>query len=443
MRRALATLVLLAACSKDGPPALTGSERAALATLSPASLPPPPADPSNRFADDPAAAVLGQKLFYDPSFSGALIEGDNDGSPATLGMKGETGRVACAGCHVAAAGFLDDRSLGKQISLAAGWNLRRTPSLLDVGQARLLMWDGRRDALYDQVFGPLESRTEMNSGRLFVARQVAARYAADYEAVFGPLPPFGDAARFPALTAAQAGCARAVGGAPPVCHGMPGDGAEYDGMAPADQDAVTRVVVNFGKAVGAFERRLACGQSRFDGWVAGDPAALTPAEQRGAQIFVGKGSCVSCHAGPFLTDQAFHNVGLAPQTVAVVFLDANDRGAAAGLVAALADPLNLRGPWADGDDGRLPAAVSPQMEGAFRTPGLRCVARRPSFMHTGQLRTLEDVVAFFDRGGHPAGYPGKSELQPLGLGAAERSELAAFLRTLEGPGPAAALLGPP
>src|SRR5262249_23599658 len=155
----------------------------------------------------------------------------------------------------------------------------------------------------------------------------------------------------------------------------------------------------------------------------GDAAALDHSEQRGASVFIGKGKCVSCHSGPFLSDQRFHNVGLAPATVAVVFIDMNDRGAATGWPLALADPLNVRGVYSDGDDGRLPAPAGAAQEGAFRTPILRCAARRPSFMHTGQMRTLEEVVAFFDKGGLPFGYPGQSEIAPLGLTAQERTDL--------------------
>ena len=59
---------------------------------------------------------------------------------------------------------------------------------------------------------------------------------------------------------------------------MPGDGADYDAMAPADRDLVTRVVVNVGKAIAAYERLLVCGPGRFDAWVKG-LAALTPRER--------------------------------------------------------------------------------------------------------------------------------------------------------------------
>lgn len=211
-------------------------------------------------------------------------------------------------------------------------------------------------------------------------------------------------------------------------------------MSLADQQAVTQVVVNFGKALGAYQRLLTCGAGAFDRWSHGDVAALSRAEQRGAALFVGKGQCVGCHSGPYLSDQRFHNTGLSPATVAAVFVDKNDRGAAVGLARALADPLNVRGAYSDGNDGRLPDPVPASAEGAFRTPTLRCVSRRPSFMHTGQFRTLEEVVAFFDRGGHPAGYPGKSELAPLGLSERERGDLAAFLRALDGPGPDPSLL---
>ena len=106
---------------------------------------------------------------------GPLLDTDNDGSAQSLGMAGQTGRVACAGCHVPASGFSDTRSFQLQISLGAGWGRRRAPSLLDVGQAQLIMWDGRRDALYDQPFGPLESVVEMNSSRLYMAEQLYAR----------------------------------------------------------------------------------------------------------------------------------------------------------------------------------------------------------------------------------------------------------------------------
>ena len=111
-----------------------------------------------------------------------------------------------------------------------------------------------------------------------------------------------------------------------------------------------------------------------------------------------------------------------------------------GVAAALTDPLSTAGAFSDGDRGALPPAVGPALEGAFRTPTLRCSSQHPSFMHTAQMSGLDQVVAFFDRGGDRAGgYPGTSELTALGLTELERADLVAFMGALDGPGPAAAL----
>ncbi len=416
----------------------------ALRALSP--VPSPPPDPSNAYADDPDAARFGQRLFFDASFAGALLDGDNDGGPGATGRRGDTGTVSCASCHVATTDFSDTRSLNGQISLGAGWGFRRAPSLLDVGHATLLMWDGRRDSLFSQVFGPIESEIEMNGSRLFAAEQVFAHHRAEYEAIFGPMPPLDDAARFPPMTATSTGCSalieqerRCAG----VVHGVPGDGAEFDAMSGSDQDAVTRVVVNVGKAIGAYERLLSCGPSRFDAWIAGDDGAMTAEEIHGAELFVGAGRCVTCHSGPTMSDERFHDVGLQPTFVGTVFVDADDRGAALGLMQRDASPLRIEGTYSDGDDGRAELPRSDALEGAFRTPRLRCVSQRPSFMHTGQITRLADAVAFHVRGGDRGGFLGTNELVPLDLGPGDQADLVAFLHALDGPGPAASLRAPP
>jgi cytochrome c peroxidase len=409
--------------------------------FAPDPLPSAVADVSNAYANDPKAAALGEKLFKEALFSGALLDLDADGGPDSLGLRGDTGKVSCAGCHEPEHDFLDTRSAFKQISLGTGWTHRRTPTLLDVGQAKIVMWGGRHSTLYAQVFGPIENPVEMNSSRLFVAQQIAALYRTEYEDVFGAaaLAPLDDEARFPHLTPEMTGCKltsatdhpRALPPDPLYdCHGMPGDGAEYDGMSPADQDFATRVVVNMGKAVAAFERTLTCGPGRFDAFAHGDTEGLSAQEQRGFGLFTGKGKCASCHSGPYFSDQRFHALGLAEGPTRAGILNDDDHGALPDLEAAKDDPLGIAGPYSDGDDGRLPATLDSNLDGAFRTPTLRCVGTRPSFMHSGLLRTLEEVVAFHDRAGDPTGYAGTSELVPLGLTPDEQTALVAFLRAL-------------
>jgi cytochrome c peroxidase len=355
---------------------------------------------------------------------------------------GEAGKVSCAGCHVPENGFVDTRSPHRQISLAAQWGRRRAPTLLDIAFLPLYNWDGRSDSLWNQAIGVMENVTEFNSGRLFVAQQIHRLHRQRYEAIFGTMPALDDSARFPQLQPATAGCEPGkVTSAP--CRGKPGDGAEYDSL-PADAKAeVTTVTVNAAKAMAAYLRQLRCGPSKFDAWLDGDAGALGKSEQRGAVLFVGSAGCVTCHSGPSFSDGKFHNVGLRPATVAVAFTDTGDRGAGEGLALALADPLNSTGSFSDGDRGVLPASVAPEHEGAFRTPTLRCIANQPSFMHTGQMRTLDVVVRFFSRGGDPGGYPGSNELLPTNLTEREQADLVSFLRALQGPGPPAALLSAP
>jgi cytochrome c peroxidase len=422
-----------------------GGARRALASLR-YDESPLPVDPSNRVAGDLAAQQLGQRLFFDGALSGPLIEGDNDGSGGTLGHSGDTGRVSCASCHVPETAFVDTRSPHQQISLAAQWTRRRTPTLLDTARLSLYDWDGRRDSIWGQALGVMENDREFNSARLFVAEQVFRLYRTDFEAIFGAMPPLDDAKRFPPLSPDQAGCREVLSrtGATYPCRGKPGDGADYDGMAPADQRAVTRVMVDTAKAMAAYVGLLRCGPSRFDAWLDGDDAALSESEQRGAMLFAGRGKCTSCHSGSNLTDGSFHDVGLSPATVAVAFVDSGDKGAADGVAAALADPLNTAGDFSDGDRKVLPASVTPALLGAFRTPTLRCIAAQPSFMHTAQLRSLDEAVAFHSRGGDPpGGYPGTNELEPLALSPDEQADLVAFLGALDGPGPPKELRGPP
>ncbi len=419
-------------CSGTSPDGCTSGvvspeNNALLATLTLPKDAVPPPDVANAFADDPQAAALGQKFFFDSRFSGPLLDEANTGTSGTLGKRGEPGKVACAGCHLPGDGvFADLRSPRQQLSLGSGWTHRKAPSLLDVAQLRFLMWDGRRDSSFSQVFSPLESPLELNSSRLFVAQQVYRFYRAEYEAIFGPMPALTE--DFEPLDPMSAGCAE-----------LPNDPVVERCMKPGNDDPkVVRVVVNFGKAISAFTRRLSCGRSRFDEWLDGDAKALSADERAGAVLFVTKGACIACHTGPYFTDGRFHNLGIGGEVVPFTGVSTeNDPGAANALAQLLKDPLNSRGEYSDGDDGRLdslPADLTPFL-GAFHTPGLRCSSRRPSFMHNAKYRSLEDLVDSFSGGGTRNGYVGAAETFARNFSNDERAQLIAFLRALEGPGP--------
>jgi cytochrome c peroxidase len=169
---------------------------------------------------------------------------------------------------------------------------------------------------------------------------------------------------------------------------------------------------NVAKAIAAFERTLITSDSPFDAYTRGDKAALSINEKRGLILFIGKAACVQCHKGPNLTDSRFHRLGL---------------------------PLRAPGPE---DVGRFAVSGKEQDRGAFKTPTLRNVSSRAPYMHDGALKTLEEVVDFYDRGGD--GDPQKSPLIfELGLSQQEKSELIAFLRSLAGQPPVGSSPAPP
>jgi cytochrome c peroxidase len=376
----------------------TAEERATLRSLSLAALGPLPADPSNRVADDPRAAALGEALFFDARLSG-------------------NGRVSCATCHVPARDFQDGTPLGRGVGTTA----RRTMPVAGTAHGAWFFWDGRADSQWAQALGPLESAVEHGGTRTQYAHEVARRYRREYEAVFGPLP------RLDGLPA-HAG---------PVAD--PARRAAWARIPAARQHDVGRVYANIGKAIAAFERRIAFAPTRFDRYVdaelAGRPhgpeSALSADEAAGLRLFIGKASCVNCHNGPRFTDDHFHNTGVA----AAPGLPP-DSGRAAGVRQALAAEFSCTSRYSDAgaDDCaelRFAAAEGEELVRAYKTPSLRGAAERAPYMHAGQLATLADVVAHYDRA--PRAPAGHTELRPLRLSPDERRQLEAFLRTLSGP----------
>ena len=72
---------------------------------------------------------------------------------------------------------------------------------------------------------------------------------------------------------------------------------------------------------------------------------------------------------------------------------------------------------------------------AFKTPTLRNVAERAPYLHNGSMATLEEVIELYDRGGAAKRPSLSSEIKPLGLTAAEKKDLVAFLRALSSQDP--------
>lgn len=401
----LAGFAVLAAASAAiaGGPTASGrwsaDERATLASLSLASLPSLPPDRSNRFADDPAAVALGRSLFADTKLSG-------------------NGQVSCSSCHLPGKEFQDGVALAKGV----GTTGRRTMPVAGTAHSPWMFWDGRSDSQWSQALGPLESAVEHGGDRTQYAHVIAAHYRQSYERVFGPLPSLD-------------GLPQRAG---PVADSI--RRAAWERIPAVRREDITRVYANIGKAIAAFERRIELVPTRFDRFVAAELAnqqhtsasAFSADEVAGLRLFIGKANCVNCHNGARLTDDHFHNTGIAVSPLVAGV----DSGRAVGARQAVTGEFSCLSKYSDArreDCAELEFAVTEgeELVRAYKTPSLRGVAERAPYLHAGQLATLEQVVSHYNRA--PAAPAGHSELRALRLDRREIAQIEAFLRTLSAP----------
>ncbi len=401
---AIVTATLVRALTSDvvARPAFTGrekwtmAERTMLRSLSLASLDALPADPSNRYADDSAAAQLGRQWFFETRFSG-------------------NGQISCASCHKPDKGFQDSRPLGVGVGTAG----RRTMPIAGASYSAWQFWDGRSDSQWSQALGPLESAVEHGGDRVAYAQVIAAEYRRPYESVFGPLP---DLRGLPAHAGPVADTVRRLA---------------WSRIPPTRQREISALYANMGKAIAAFERRIRLTPTRFDRYVDAELAhrPLAPAdslsveEQAGLRLFIGKASCSNCHNGPLLTDNHFHNTGVP----VVPGVTTPDSGRTVGVRQALSGEFSCVSRYSDAkpddcEELRFAVTNGAELVRAFKTPSLRNAATRAPYMHAGQFRTLPEVLAHYNRA--PTAPAGTSELKRLGLSVTELRQIEAFLATL-------------
>lgn len=255
-----------------------------------------------------------------------------------------SGAISCASCHNPGLAWGD--ALPKGIGHMGAVLRRRTPTILNVAFGEPLFWDGRAYTLEEQAKLPMKSSVEMNMPEDAIRRLAA----------------------------------------------IPGYAAAFARAYPAQPVNLDTVAA----AIATYERTVISSAAPFDRWVAGDEAALSPAGKRGFVLFNGKGNCAVCHMGWRMTDDGFHDIGLA---------DVQDRG---------------RAEIAPGIE---------QLEHAFKTPTLRNVKQRAPYMHDGSIATLAAVIDHYDSGfvRRPSL---DMEMRPLGLTAAEKADLLIFLDSL-------------
>ena len=154
-------------------------------------------------------------------------------------------------------------------------------------------------------------------------------------------------------------------------------------------------------AITTFERTVMSGNSPYDKWKAGQKNAMPDAAVRGYHMFL-KAQCDACHEGANFTSNMYANIGIGIDK-------------------------------AEPDLGRYEVTKDPGDWGVFKTPTLREVEHTAPYMHDGSLKTLEEVVDYYDKGGTPNKNL-DSHIRPQHLTAQQKADLVAFLRALSGEG---------
>jgi len=273
----------------------------------------------------------------------------------------DSGEIACASCHRPDHAFAD--TLPVTPGHAGRKGMRNAPALVGVSHATSLFWDGRSPTLEHQALGPVADPAEMAMALDKLPGKLAAiaGYREDFRRAYG-------------------------------------------------DDAVTLPRIQ--SALAAYERTLVPTPTRFDAFLKGQAQALDDKELLGLHLFRTKAGCMTCHHGPALSDNKFHNLGLT---------------------------------WFGRkyeDLGRYKVTGDVRDVGKFKTPTLRNVAQSGPWMHNGLFPALRGILNMYNAGmprpkpvneaqaADPRFPVNSGLLKPLDLNEEEIRALEAFLHVL-------------
>jgi cytochrome c peroxidase len=331
-------------------------------------------DAGNQLSGNRSAIALGKKLFFDPRLS-------------------VNKSVSCATCHDPKKAFSDGLPVSKSLD-STNPLTRNSPSLLNAAHERWYGWDGASDSQWSQALRPLLDAREMGLSM----DKIKTIVSAEKDILFAYRTTFVD----------------------------------------PNLDTSEVVSVNVAKAIGAYVTTLYSGKSSFDRFrdnlERGDlvKAASYPLNaQRGLKIFIGKGQCDLCHAGPMFSNGEFGDTGI-PFFVRPGVVDSGRHG---GIEALRRSPHNLLGAFSRADEKTKQKTLYVDLQhrnfGEFKVPSLRNVSKTAPYMHSGSHATLEAVVNHYSELNTDRLHAdGDQILKPLKLSEQEKSDLVAFLKSL-------------
>ena len=287
--------------------------------------------------------------------------------------------VSCASCHDPSMGYTAHTKTGIGIDGQAGG--RNSPVSFNRILSGLQFWDGRADSLEAQAVGPIANPIEMGFTHEGVVERLAGMpvYAKQFEKIFGDVT-------IDAVGKAIAAFERVIVTAP----------------SPYDYYEQWRPYENFDPEDFEDDPELAALYAAAKAGVEAHP--MSESAKRGRDIFfTEKGNCTACHVGANLADEKYHNIGVG---------------------------MDKEQP----DVGRFAVTKDDADFGAFKTPTVRNVALTAPYMHDGSVATLEEVVEWYDKGGHPSKHLSE-KIRPLNLTEQDQADLVEFMKACTGPTP--------
>lgn len=295
------------------------------------------------------------------------------------------GSVSCASCHHPDEGYARATRFGIGIDGQAGG--RNSPISYNRILSSAQFWDGRAATLEDQAKGPIANPIEMgNTHDVCVATvKNIEGYRLQFEKIFP------DGINIDNIARAIASFERVlVTGPTPYDYHEPL--RSFERTYKYDLENLETLTVEDPELYAEYQQLLADAQAH----------SMSESAQRGRDLFFGKANCSACHAGANFTDEQYHNLGIGMESDDVDW----------GRYAVAEEKLD-------------------RDRGAFKTPTLRNVTRSAPYMHDGSMTTLQEVVEWYDKGGHPNPYL-SDKMKKLNLTDQEKADLVEFMKALDG-----------
>jgi cytochrome c peroxidase len=389
---------------------------------------------------------FGKKLFFDTRMS-------------------RNGNVSCATCHTPERAFTD----GKALAFGLSEGTKNTPTVVNTHAMTWFFHNGRAPTLTTQALGPIENSLEHGFSREGVFDLVMNHYKDEYTSIYGRVSSTDSKSTVPHAIEPNNPASKSI--SPKVLAfilASIGDkvflsdvlsAAQSQKRQPiailedhfrldfssqkSDHSPTAEVFANVGDAIATFEKQIRSNKSPFDMFIEQTTtspesppefiAGFGTPEFEGMKIFFGKGGCHFCHAGPYFTDQQFHNIGLSQPPGQTL-----DLGRITGLLVAQNQEFGCNSKLIQETDAQgcteLKFANTENFDfvGAFKTPGLRHVAETAPYGHDGRFQTLREIINHYNNPGDvtPAVGHRSPLVRKLHLRETEIQNLESFLQSL-------------